>query len=110
MGELHSFTHKETVVQNVPVRESRPLREARRAAGELNIDRVGGLERLADRRKTLVLQMTAGKQSGKSAHTRHLGRACSDIDVGASIVDPNYMSEIRHAGSPQFSLSCLDRK
>ncbi len=74
-GELHRLTNKETVVQDVAVRERGALGKTGGAAGELDVDgfvRVQRCRGLGDRR---VVGAAAGDPVGKAQHAGFIGLA-----------------------------------
>jgi hypothetical protein len=63
--EPHAFANEETVVQDVAVRQRRALGEARGAAGELDVDGIGVLQRGRDLVDARILGMAFGQQIRK---------------------------------------------
>ena len=68
--QLHALTDEKTVVQNVAVRQRRPLREPRGAAGELDVDRVGVAERGGHGIDLRIVGLALGQPVGKTQHAR----------------------------------------
>ena len=68
LRELHRAGDEETVVQDIVVAERGALREASRAAGELDVDRVVELQFVGERRETVPLGI-AGRPETSSNRT-----------------------------------------
>ena len=78
--ELHALANEEAVVQDVAVRERGALGEARGAAGELDVDGVGGLQRGCNLRQARVGCVAACQQVGKAHQARFVGALPRLID------------------------------
>ncbi|MDH6591491.1 hypothetical protein M2165_001380 [Variovorax sp. TBS-050B] len=72
-----------------------PLGKARGAAGELDVDRVGGLQGLLHRRHLRVGRIAAGQQFAEAAHAGHLG-------AFAGLVDPEGVEQLRQPLRAEF--------
>ena len=86
-GELHALADEEPVVQNVAVRQRGALGEAGGAAGELDVDRVGGLELGGGLGHARVVSVTACQQIGE-AHQPRLVRALPGL------IDPHHRVQV----------------
>ena len=69
--QSHRFADEKAVVQDVAVRQRRALGKAGGAAGELEVDRVGRLERGGDGGQARIVSVAAGKQI-REAHQARL--------------------------------------
>ncbi|MPM58024.1 hypothetical protein SDC9_104853 [bioreactor metagenome] len=88
--EPHALTDEEAVVQNVAVRERGALGETGGATGELDVDRVGVLERGGDGVNARIARIATREQVGKAQHARLLVTL-------ARLVDPHHRFQRRQA-------------
>ena len=83
LGELHRAGDEEAVVQDVVVGQRRALREAGRAAGELDVDRLVELQRVGKRRETPPLGVAARRSATKSLIVKSISWPTADT-IGKS--------------------------
>src|SRR5574337_62687 len=97
--EAHAFADEEAVVQDVAVRQRRALREARGAAGELDVDRVGGLQGLLHLGHARVGRVAAGQQIREALQAGLLLALAGHVDPdhAAQMRQPRRRELARHA-------------
>ncbi len=104
-GQAHRLADEEAVVQDIAVRQRRALREAGGAAGELDVDRVVGVERGGDLRQPRILRIAAGDEIVEAQHAGHL--LLAQMDHGFQVRQAR-RNECARRAAGQFRRQRLD--